>query len=115
MIKDIDQIERVLRDFNPSKIYVQIGSKFTKVSLEDCYKNYNGYKLERFWYVLDNDTLTLKLEIDGLDEKRILELTKIAESSIIRFEPVIFDRPEDCYDLHKALVLLNKLIKDSRE
>ena len=114
MIRDIDQIERVLRDFNPSKIYVQIGSKFTKVNLEDCYKGYNGYRLERFWYVLDNDTLTLRLERDGLDEKKLKELIKIAESSIIRFEPVVFDRPEDCYDLHRALKLLESLIEDSK-
>lgn len=49
-----------------------------------------------------------------MDEKRLKELIKIAESSIIRFEPVVFDRPEDCYDLHKALVLLNNFIKDSK-
>lgn len=114
MIKNIDQIERVLRDFKPSKIYVQIGSKSTKVNLEDCYKSYNGYRLERFWYVLDNDTLTLRLERDGLDEKRLKELIKIAEASIIRFEPVVFDRPEDYYDLHKALKLLENFLEDSK-
>ena len=50
-----------------------------------------------------------------MDEKRLKELIKIAESHIIRFEPVEFNNLEDGYDLHKALKLLESLIKKNEE
>lgn len=43
-----------------------------------------------------------------MDEKRLKELIKIAESHIIRFEPVAFNNLEDGYDLLESLIKKNE-------
>ena len=59
MIKGIEQTKRVFRDFRPGKVYLKIGSEYTKVSESELYSKFSEYKFERYFYTDNNNTIVI--------------------------------------------------------